>query len=86
MCLPLESKKPPSRAAEDAVSNLQILAFLQLAIIFTRMIVALDIGSLFEIFIVIILWSAWADLSYCSCLFYIVYCLYKVHMSNSLRA
>jgi hypothetical protein len=76
MCLPLESIEPPTRKAQECVSYLQFLAFLQLALIFMRLIVALDIGALFEIFIIIILWSAWAQLNHCACIFYIIFCLF----------
>ncbi|CAK78743.1 unnamed protein product (macronuclear) [Paramecium tetraurelia] len=78
MCLPFDNKKPNTFQGKRSVFQLQLIAFIQLALLFARQVAQFELGELFEIFFIILLWSAWSSLGSCQCLFYIVITLYYI--------
>ncbi|CAD8046952.1 unnamed protein product [Paramecium primaurelia] len=78
MCLPFDNKKPNTFQGKRSVFQLQLIAFIQLALLFARQVVSFKLGELFEIFFIILLWSAWSSLGSCQCLIYIVITLYNI--------
>ncbi|CAD8046091.1 unnamed protein product [Paramecium sonneborni] len=78
MCLPFDNKKPNTFQGKRSVFQLQLIAFIQLALLFARQVAQFELGELFEIVFIILLWSAWSSLGYCQCLIYIVLTLYYI--------
>ncbi|KAL4429938.1 hypothetical protein ABPG74_000304 [Tetrahymena malaccensis] len=74
MCIPFESIQPTTQKAQSCVNTLKILALCEVVISLLKMILFKDIVSgIYELLSCLILWMSWAQLSYCFCLFYIVY-------------
>lgn len=82
MCVPFETVAPPTAATQKAVTLLKYLAIAELVVILVKLIVLEDFMALFELFLVFILYAAWAQLNYCSCVFFVLYTLYQVIMNN----
>ncbi|CAD8137836.1 unnamed protein product [Paramecium pentaurelia] len=68
MCLPFDNKKPNTFQGKRSVFQLQLIAFIQLALLFARQVAQFELGELFEIIFIILLWSAWSSLGSCQCL------------------
>ncbi|CAD8044099.1 unnamed protein product [Paramecium primaurelia] len=78
MCLPFDNKKPNTFQGKRSVFQLQLIAFIQLALLFARQVAQFQLGELFEIIFIILLWSAWSSLGSLQCLIYIVITLYHI--------
>ncbi|KAM3134635.1 hypothetical protein pb186bvf_013277 [Paramecium bursaria] len=76
MCFPFDNKKPTTADGIEAVQRLQIIAFCEMSLIFTRCILDFHFGYLYELLVILILWQSWTTLSSCLCQLYILIALY----------
>ena len=88
MCIGgFQSIPPTTPGTKKGVKLLQFLAVAQLVVMMLDLIVVPHgtspefgsyFGVFFELFYVFILYQAWAGLNHCSCVIYVLICLYQV--------
>lgn len=83
MCIPFQTISPPTEGSKKAVKYLQILAIAELVVVLLKLVVVKDTSAFFELFIVFILYQSWATLNYCSCVVFVLWCLYQVRLNHN---
>ncbi|KAM3141410.1 hypothetical protein pb186bvf_006528 [Paramecium bursaria] len=78
MCFNIQTIDPPTEGTRKAVMMLKLLAISEAIAVLLQLIVIGDFGIFFQLFLVFILYMAWAQLNACNIVFYEIYILQQM--------